>query len=52
MRIFALDHPDQARALPAHFSDWALMFDRVERAVDEEKEIERLNGLLHAMWGG
>lgn len=37
MRIFALAHPDQARALPAHFSDWALMFDRVERGVADEK---------------
>lgn len=48
MRIFALDHPDRVRALPAHFADWSLMFDRVEQAVAEEKEFDR----LRALWGG
>jgi hypothetical protein len=47
MRIFSLPHPDDVRRLPAHFADWALMFDRVEESVAEERERER----MRAMWG-
>lgn len=44
MRIFSLDHPDKVRALPAHFADWAIRFDGVERAAEAEIEAKR--------WGG
>ena len=42
--MFGLDHPDKVRALPAHYADWAIQFDGVERAAELE--------LQARMWGG
>lgn len=46
-RLFALDHPDKVRALPAHYADWALQFAAVERGATDQREVDRLN----RMWG-
>jgi hypothetical protein len=43
-----MQHPDDVRALPAHFADWALQLDAVERGAADQREADRIN----RMWGG
>lgn len=47
-RIFHMDHPDQVRALAAHYADWCLQFDAAERGAADQREVDRMN----QMWGG
>lgn len=46
-RIFGMNHPDKVRALPAHYADWVLAFDAVERGAAEQRDADQ----QARMWG-